>query len=355
VNQRPLVCVVLPCFDAERFLRSALESVLGQTFRNLEVVAVDDGSTDSTAAILAEFAERDPRVRVLKQDANQGLISAVNRGIAEARGEFIARMDADDICAPDRIERQVHALQARPDVDVVGTAVRFVGEDGQRIRPRPVRCIEPGAAEFMTLLATPIVHPTLFARAAIMRTHRYGGSPDSLHTEDYELLSRMVQAGVRLMNLREPLVTVRARPGGVSLHHEQTQIANFVSCARRHLERTLGLRPDAAAHRVLVNRMDENLTARDLSKGLELLAGVERLFLARAPESEAEIRGIADEQRVDILVQAALKGPRAVRFAATLLALRYGQHLLSSRGRRYLVGKVRRSPPGETDAVHVQR
>jgi glycosyltransferase involved in cell wall biosynthesis len=343
MSAKALVSVVLPCFESERFLGSALESLLGQTYRDVEVVAIDDGSTDATASILTAFADRDPRIRVVTHDANQGLITALNRGIDEARGAFIARMDADDICAPERIERQVSALGARPDVGVVGAAVHWVDEDGRRLRPRPVRCIEPGAASFMSLLATPIVHPTLLARASVMRANPYGISPDSLHTEDYELLSRMVESGVGLLNLPEPLVTVRARSHGVSLRHEQIQIDNFVACARRHLERTLGLRPDPEVHRVLVNRMDAGVTTQHLRRGLELLEDVEQLFLARAPGSASEIRGIADEQRVDILVQASLKGPSAVRRTSMRLAVRHLRHLLSPRARRYLMRKLTRS------------
>jgi glycosyltransferase involved in cell wall biosynthesis len=164
VSAHGLVSVVLPCFESERFLSSALESLLGQTYQEIEVLAVDDGSTDATASILKAFANRDARIRVVTHDANHGLIAALNRGIGEAQGAFIARMDADDVCAPGRIEQQVAALTARQDVGVVGTAVRWVDEDGRPLRPRPVRCIEPGAASFMSVLATPIVHPTLLAR-----------------------------------------------------------------------------------------------------------------------------------------------------------------------------------------------
>ena len=343
MSEPALVSVVLPCFEAERFLAAAIESVLGQTYAAIEVVAIDDGSTDETATILAGYARSDSRVRVLTHEANQGLIAALNNGIAEARGEFIARMDADDVCAPERIEAQVAALRARPDVSVVGTAIRLVAEDGRPLRPRPVRCIEPGAAAFMTLFATPIVHPTLLARASVMRAYPYGAGPDSIHTEDYELLSRMVDAGVRLLNLRAPLVTVRARPHGVSLSFERTQVDNFVRCAGRHLERTLGLRPSVLAHKVLVNRMDwSQLTPRDLREGLALLAAIEDMFAAREPGSAAEIRGIADEQRVDILTQAWLKGPPLARLAALGLALRCSRHLLSARGRRYIAGKLTR-------------
>jgi glycosyltransferase involved in cell wall biosynthesis len=334
--------VVLPCFDAERYVAAALDSLLGQTYGRLEVLAIDDGSGDATAAILSELAARDERVRVLRNAENQGVIRTLNRGVAEARGEVIARMDADDLAAPARIERQVAVLAERPEVDLVGTGVEVVdGETGRRLRPRPVRCLEPGGARFAALFATPAMHMTIAARAEAMRGHPYGGTPDSLHTEDYELLARMLDDGAGICNVDEPLMTVRAGPGSVSARHERVQVENFVRCAARHLERTLGMRLEPGAQRVLVNRIDATVGAGDLREGLRALDQVEREFLRREPGAAADIRRAADLQRVDVLVQAALKGRPAVRATVAPLALRHGRRLLSPPARRYLAGKLR--------------
>ena len=269
MNGRPLVSVVLPCFNAERFLHEALKSVLRQTYRDLEVVALDDGSRDATARILERHAAQDARVRIMANDNNLGLIPTLNRGVAEARGDFIARMDADDVAAPARIERQVQTLTVRHEIGVLGAGIELVDQAGRRSRRQaPVRCREPGAARFMALFATPVAHVTTLARASVMRAHPYGTSPDSLHTEDYDLFTRMLADGVEFLNLDEHLVTVRVNDGSVSRRHEALQVANFVACARRHLERTLGLQPDPSAHKVLVNRMDDAISAHDLEAGL---------------------------------------------------------------------------------------
>src|SRR5437588_11852113 len=102
-----LVSVVLPCFNAEPVVRDALDSLVRQTYEDLEIVALDDGSSDGTARILQEYAARDSRVRVFASASNEGVVGTLNRGVREASGEFIARMDADDVAAPERIERQV--------------------------------------------------------------------------------------------------------------------------------------------------------------------------------------------------------------------------------------------------------
>jgi hypothetical protein len=340
VNSLPRVSVVLPCFDAERFLAQALDSLLNQTLGDLEILALDDGSSDGTLRILEEFADRDGRVRVLRNETNQGVIRTLNLGVAEARGEIIARMDADDVAAPTRIERQVEVLDRRPGIDLVGTAVDVVDADGRSLRPRPVRCLEPDGARFAALMVIPVMHMTIAARATVMHAYPYGGTPESLHTEDYEMFARMLDDGARFCNIDEPLMTVRADPGSVSARYEGIQVDNFVRCATHHLGRTLGMWPEPAAHRVLVNRIDWTVGAHDLRAGLRWLDRVESEFLLREPSALAEVRRAADLQRVDILVQAALKGSPAVRLMAVPLALRHARRLLSPTARHYLAGKL---------------
>ncbi|MFL5902038.1 MAG: glycosyltransferase family 2 protein [Solirubrobacterales bacterium] len=339
--ERPLVSVLLPCFDAERFVGEALDSLLAQTYGELEILVIDDASDDRTLEILEAYAARDERVRVLRNARNLGLIATLNRGVAEARGELIARMDADDVSARRRIERQVEVLRRHPDIDVVGTAIALVDGRGEPLKARPLRCLTPEGARFTALFATPLAHVTIVARASVMRAHPYGTSPDSLHTEDYELFARMLAGGARLCSIDEPLMTVRADPQGVSLRHEEVQVENFVRCAARHLDRTVGACPEPAAHRVLVNRIDRTVGPGDLREGLRWLDRVEREFLRREPGSVADVRRAAGLQRADILVQATLKGRPGVRLMAAPLALRYGRRLLSPPARRYLAGKLR--------------
>jgi glycosyltransferase involved in cell wall biosynthesis len=341
MSDSPLVSVVLPCYEAEESLPAALASLLVQTYASLEILALNDGSADATPRILAEHAARDGRVRVLRNAGNLGVIRTLNRGVAEARGEFVARMDADDVAMPTRIERQVELLRRRPDVGVVGTGIEPVDRVGRRLRPRPVLCTGPGGARFVALFATPVMHPTITARAEPMRAHPYGGPPESLHTEDYEMFARMLDAGVGFANVEEPLMRVRSDPTSVSARFERIQVENFVLCAARHLERTLGVRPDPAPHRVLVNRIDATVDAEDLREGLRWLDRLEADFLRREPDAAAEIRRAADLQRVDILAQAALKGAPVVRLAACSLTLRYGRRLLAKDSRAYLAGKLR--------------
>ena len=117
----------MPVYNAAHYVAGAVESILGQTFREFEFVIVDDGSIDGSTQILKRFAERDSRIRLIRRE-NRGLVASLNEGIEAARGEFIARMDADDIALPERLARQLESLRCNHDVVAVGTQVQRIDE-----------------------------------------------------------------------------------------------------------------------------------------------------------------------------------------------------------------------------------
>jgi glycosyltransferase involved in cell wall biosynthesis len=124
------VSVVMSVFNGERFLREAVDSILGQTYRDLELIVIDDGSADGSGEILAQRRQADARLRVFPQ-ANMGLTRSLNRGVELSTGEYVARMDADDLSEPRRFERQVAFMDAHPDVGLLGTAYREIDGEGR--------------------------------------------------------------------------------------------------------------------------------------------------------------------------------------------------------------------------------
>lgn len=341
-RSEPLVSFVLPCYNAQRFLPAALESVLAQTHGALEVVALDDGSTDGTRDILDDAARRDARVRPVVRAQNRGLIETLNEGVAAARGDFIARMDADDVAAPDRIARQLEVFVQHPDTGVVGTGVRFMREDGTPLGVLHPRCTSPDGARFLALMATPVVHPSVLARAEAMRDHPYRLADEVLHTEDYELFARMTRRGVRIRNVDAPLLHLRLASGSVSRTFEEIQVRNFVRCTRAALTEATGLVPDAGVHRVLVNRIDRAVTPSDMMAGLRLLDRLRERFVREGGLSgpaRAEVDAIADQQRVDVVLQGLRRGPLRRRLAVAALAVRYGGRLLSGASLGHLGSK----------------
>jgi glycosyltransferase involved in cell wall biosynthesis len=181
----PRVSVLLPVRNGATFLREALESVLAQTLADFEFLVVDDGSIDETPAILSSV--RDGRLRVLRQEP-LGLVVALNRAVAEARGPLLARMDADDVSLPERLERQVAYLDARPRVGLVAVGVETIGR-GERI----VLPDDDAALRRRLLLRNPFTHGAVVLRAEALR-QAGGYRADYGANEDYDLWRRMARS-----------------------------------------------------------------------------------------------------------------------------------------------------------------
>ncbi len=210
----PRVAVLLPARDAARTVRGAAVSILRQTFRDLGLVAVDDGSRDETAEILARLARRDRRLTVVP-GAGEGIVRALARGLDRCDAEVVARMDADDVAHPLRLERQLAALDADPSLAAVGSRVRLFPRAG--VRPGMRRYSEwldgldsPEAVARDLLVESPLVHPAATIRRAAL--DRVGGWREGPFPEDYDLWLRMAEAGARLANVPERLLDWRDSP-----------------------------------------------------------------------------------------------------------------------------------------------
>lgn len=227
----PRVSVLLPVYNAQPYLVEAVESVLGQTYEDFEVLLVDDGSTDGSGAICDAFAARDARVRVLRHPGgvNRGLVASLNLGLDEACGEFIARMDADDRCYPERFAKQVAFLDANPAIGVLGTAAdSFDGTDwsvwGGSESPEMTR--------WGLLFTTPMVHPSVMMRRDVIGV--VGGyNPAYPHLEDYKFFYDLSKY-TSLATLPEPLMMItRDIDTNVSTRH---RLAQFDTCLSIHRE-----------------------------------------------------------------------------------------------------------------------
>lgn len=232
--------VLLPCRDAGATLPAALASVSGQTFRDFEVIAVDDGSGDATPGLLRQWSEADPRVRVITQPP-QGLVAALNRATAEARAPLLARMDADDIAHPRRFERQVALLDQHPEVGVAGCLVRCFPRAAMR---RGMRRYEQWVNSVVSheeierdlFVESPLPHPCVVMRADAVRGA--GGYQDCGWPEDYDLWLRLFARGVRFVKVPEVLHFWRDRPERLSRTHPAYASAQFRRCKVHYLRET---------------------------------------------------------------------------------------------------------------------
>lgn len=219
----PRVSVVMPVLNVERFLAEALASILGQSFTDFELVVVDDGSTDSSPAILAEFARRDPRVRVVRQE-QAGLTPALNRGWRLARAAYIARMDGDDVALPDRFERQVAYLDGHPRVGVVGGAFIVLTDAGERLGTITYATADGDLRRDLRRYNC-IPHPTAMIRREALEGV---GGYRLERAEDYDLWLRIADAW-KLANLPDPVLLYRHHPHQYSVSHLGRQAAGALA------------------------------------------------------------------------------------------------------------------------------
>jgi len=208
----PRVSVLLPVKDAAPTLSECLASLRGQTLRDFEVLAVDDGSSDSSPALLRQAAAQDPRIRVLPAERS-GLVAALNTGLAAARGSLLARMDADDVARPDRLERQARALEAEGAPDVLGSRVEVLGgADNEGMRAYVAwsnGLLDDAAIRRDLFVESPLVHPSVMTPTRLLRG--LGGYRLYDGPEDYDLWLRAAAAGARFAKLAEPLLLWRDR------------------------------------------------------------------------------------------------------------------------------------------------
>jgi len=211
-NERPLVSILLPVYNGEEYLWEAIQSVLAQTFRDFELLVIDDGSSDRSLEILNGF--QDPRIRVVENVRNQGLPGTLNRGISLARGKYIARMDCDDVCVPRRLEWQVTFMEEHPKIGLCGGWTRFFGET----RPRTIKT--PSSEQVIRaelFFDTPFAHPTVIIRKELLdkyRDLRYDPA-DIGGLEDWGLWRKCARH-FQMTNLQRVLLRYRVRSGSLS-------------------------------------------------------------------------------------------------------------------------------------------
>lgn len=232
----PEISVLVPVYNAQNTIRSALESLCRQTFADWECVLCDDGSSDATVAAIEEYARRDPRIRLFRLE-HRGIVEALNWGKGQCRGRYVARFDADDLMHRERLQIQLDALRDHPDWAGVGCQVRLFPrkhlKQGSRAYEGWLNGLRGETDVYRDrFIECPLAHPTLFLRREVLAAFPYR---DMSWPEDYDLVLRLLGAGQRLATVPQPLLFWRDAATRLSRNATAYGLANFARCRAHFL------------------------------------------------------------------------------------------------------------------------
>lgn len=231
-----LVSVILPVFNAETYLKEAIRSVLEQTFSDFELIVIDDGSTDKSGEMVLGFD--DPRIIYLRNENNRGLVFSLNRGLKSAKGDYIARMDADDICHPERFQKQILTLNQNPSIGLCACQAALIDSNGKQVEkvffPKIIAPIP-----WEILWHNPIVHPSVMFRKKILNGESEWYRLEEYPAEDYGLWCRLA-AETKMLILNEKLLYYRISPSGIFHSNQKVIFDKSVSISRAYASRISG-------------------------------------------------------------------------------------------------------------------
>lgn len=207
----------MPVYNAEAYIAESVQSILDQTEPDFELLIVDDCSTDNSIEIINSL--KDPRIIFHKKERNSGYTESLNWAIDQAKGTYIARMDADDVSLPKRFEKQLTFLEQHPDVALCGTDAHVEGSNLRFNYPT-----EPKAIQANLLLGSALIHPSIMGRTEIFKQYKYDTTKEP--AEDYDLFTRLVEGGEQLANLDEALLIYRVHNNQISKLQQQNQISS---------------------------------------------------------------------------------------------------------------------------------
>jgi glycosyltransferase involved in cell wall biosynthesis len=286
----------MPVYNAEKYLQEAIDSIIAQSFRNFELIIIDDDSKDRTSSIIARYQKSDSRIQVYRQE-RQGLIKSLNIGCHLAKGKYIARMDADDISLPHRLEEQVKFMERNPNVGVLGSGVQLINDYGERslILKLPE---EHSFIKWCLCFYCPIAHPTVMMRKDVLQM--IGGySQDIIYAEDYDLWRRLSRV-TYLSNLPIVLLYLRKHNANVSTVHIAEQKMASVKVSQLMISEILGENVDME----LITRMwnKDNTSSKYALKMAELIYKLGRTFIKDNALSVSEEKNIRENAVLRILI-----------------------------------------------------
>lgn len=291
-----LVSIILPCYNAEKYLTEALDSIIKQTYKNIEIIAVNDNSTDATADILEKYSRENKNIQVIN-NKNKGLGNALNLGIEVAKGEYIARMDADDICFKERIENQINYLYSNTKIDIISCFSKNINADGSfNSYDTYLNCTQPLSNLFFSLFENPLTHPAVIGKAHIFKSNHY--EIDNLVSEDYFLWTTLLKKGFIIGNLNQRLFNYRKNLSSASNVGKSIMQKRHIDISNDMLQHFLNTKIEEHYHRIILLRCEETFSTIDAKKAITLFKNLTTEFIKKfKPDSLAKKEIITWQQQ----------------------------------------------------------
>jgi len=235
---KPLVSVVISAHNASSFIDAALQSIFRQTLRDIEIIMIDDGSTDTTKDVIQRYLDIDKRLHLIENFKNMGLAHSLNEGFAVARGQYFCRLDADDISHPCRLEQQVTRFEQKPELLLLGTNATYVTENLRPLYPSRLP-ISDWDIRSASLLMNPFLHSSIMMRSEVFQVHKLRYNHSLKFAQDWDLWLRILDKGIG-ENLQERLVMIRTHPKSVSRVFQAEQTDCGLGIQKRYVKKMLG-------------------------------------------------------------------------------------------------------------------
>lgn len=233
----PVISVLMPVYNGEKFLKESIDSILNQTYDNFEFIIINDGSTDATEEIV--FSYSDNRIIYIKNEINLKLIKTLNKGIDLAKGRYIARMDADDISHPDRFKIQLEQIE-KYHCQVVTSSYTSIDENSKNYGFHLGCKADEKDLKFMNMFLCTIAHPSVLAETNVLKKYYYKDEKEFLHVEDYELWSRMSKDNVKFFISNISLLKYRRTDSNVTVIHIDTSLKKHIKIANQNQKEFVG-------------------------------------------------------------------------------------------------------------------
>ncbi|MFA5359793.1 MAG: glycosyltransferase [Patescibacteria group bacterium] len=279
------ISIIMPVYNGEAYLKQAIDSIIGQTYVNFEYIIINDCSTDKSKEIIQSYS--DSRIIYSENEKNLGVAKTLNIGIKKSNGDYIARMDADDISLPTRLEKQANFLENNKNVGIVGTNAKIIDTNGKFINFY-IRPIGHRAIKWTALFSSPLIHPSVMSRSIILKKFNY--QKNFINCEDYELWSRLLfTSDVIFANLNEFLIHYRVHSESVTqLAIKENNKKKSVLVSLGNIKKYKKLTPTEEKH-YLEYRLGKNIKLKSIYYFLKLQKNLQKIFADKEKLNSTEV------------------------------------------------------------------